>query len=306
MSRNLYVSAALVFYGLLAGCAIDLNAVKPVPGSAHPTGNGKVFVANKGQIVGQPTPEDHSAALAVNEAVSDLAGYPVTVRPGVMPPYYKSDFLGKYTLRIGDTWLLIKDDQLSVDDIPYGPLKKGDSILVDNARVYVSGESRTPMEDDLDVVENGNDSVGATENTVDTTVDSADIADTTTTAGTEAPATTTATATTKNAKPESEQRPRKKRSKARAEKTTTTTLAGYQVTVRPGSWLFWRSDYFGKYILNVGSTEVSIKDDQLYVNDIPYGPLKKGESIVVESTGVQVSGETRKPRPKGSDSIDRN
>jgi hypothetical protein len=70
-------------------------------------------------------------------------------------------------------------------------------------------------------------------------------------------------------------------------------LAGYNVTVRPGSSFTSTTQVFGKHTLTVGKTKVSIKKNELFVNEAPYGQLKAGDTILVESRTVSVSGEVR-------------
>ncbi len=76
-------------------------------------------------------------------------------------------------------------------------------------------------------------------------------------------------------------------------KETTEELAGYGVTVRPGSATTSKTEVFDKHTLTVGNTRVAIKGDQLIVNDRPYGSVQRGDTILVESGRVFVSGDTR-------------
>ena len=77
------------------------------------------------------------------------------------------------------------------------------------------------------------------------------------------------------------------------EKETTEELAGYSVTVRPGSRSTIKVDFLGKKTLTVGDVKVAIKDDKLFVNDKTYGTLKAGDTILVEYGNVFVSGQQR-------------
>lgn len=77
------------------------------------------------------------------------------------------------------------------------------------------------------------------------------------------------------------------------EKETTEELAGYSVTVRPGSRSTIKVNFLGKKTLTVGDVKVAIKDDKLFVNGKPYGTLKAGDTILVEYGNVFVSGEQR-------------
>ncbi len=78
-------------------------------------------------------------------------------------------------------------------------------------------------------------------------------------------------------------------------KETTKELNGYAVTVRPGATLTSTSQFFGRHTLTVGNTKVSIKNNELTVNDTGYGSLKRGDTILVEHGSVTVSGELREP-----------
>ena len=78
-------------------------------------------------------------------------------------------------------------------------------------------------------------------------------------------------------------------------KDSTTDLDGYSVTVRPGSSVTSTTQIFGEHTLTAGKTQVSIKNDELFVNDTPYGSLTKGDTILVDQGSVSVSGEPRKP-----------
>jgi hypothetical protein len=70
-------------------------------------------------------------------------------------------------------------------------------------------------------------------------------------------------------------------------------LAGFNVTVRPGSSFTSTTQVFGKHTLTIGKTKISIKKNELFVNDKPYGQLKTGDTILVESKVVSVSGAVR-------------
>ena len=85
-------------------------------------------------------------------------------------------------------------------------------------------------------------------------------------------------------------------SAAGAVKETTKTLAGYDVTVRPGSPSSFTMQLLGKHTLTVGGTSVSIKKNELSVNDKSYGQLKAGDVILVENKTVSVSGKIRQAK----------
>lgn len=77
---------------------------------------------------------------------------------------------------------------------------------------------------------------------------------------------------------------------------STKKLAGYNVTVRPGSSFTSTTQFLGENIFTVGNTKVSIKNDELFVNGTSYGRLKPGDTILVESKKVSVSGKIREPK----------
>ena len=103
--------------------------------------NGTVYVQNK-QVVGEPLSDEEKLQRApVKETRKELAGYSVTVRPGASMTTV-TNFLGKHTLTVGKRTVSIKKDRLFVNDRPYGKLKGGDAILVENDKVFVSGSER--------------------------------------------------------------------------------------------------------------------------------------------------------------------
>jgi hypothetical protein len=79
-------------------------------------------------------------------------------------------------------------------------------------------------------------------------------------------------------------------------KESTEELAGYNVTVRPGSSFTSTTQILSKHTLTVGKTKVSIKQDELFVNGISYGELKTGDTILVEHKIVSVSGKIREAK----------
>ena len=79
-------------------------------------------------------------------------------------------------------------------------------------------------------------------------------------------------------------------------KESTKKLAGYTVTVRPGSSLISTTRVFGKHTLTIGNTKVSIKKNELFVNETSYGQLKTGDTILVENKNVFVSGKVREQK----------
>jgi hypothetical protein len=76
---------------------------------------------------------------------------------------------------------------------------------------------------------------------------------------------------------------------------STKKLAGFNITVRPGAPLTSTTDFLGEHTYTVGDTKVSIKDDELFVNGKSYGELKAGDTVLVESKKVTVSGKIREP-----------
>ena len=70
-------------------------------------------------------------------------------------------------------------------------------------------------------------------------------------------------------------------------------LAGYKVTVRPDASYTCMEESREKCTLTVGKRIVMIENDELFVSDKYYGPLKKGDTILVEDSIVTVSGEVR-------------
>lgn len=74
---------------------------------------------------------------------------------------------------------------------------------------------------------------------------------------------------------------------------STEELAGYPVTVRPGSTLTSTTQVSDMHTFTVGKTNVSIRKDELFVNEISYGQLKAGDTILVENKKVSVSGNVR-------------
>ena len=74
------------------------------------------------------------------------------------------------------------------------------------------------------------------------------------------------------------------------------TLAGYEVTVRPGATFTSTTEVFGKHTLTVGKVKVSIKNYELEVNGHSYGELQPGDTISIQDSQVRVSGKVRDAR----------
>ena len=85
------------------------------------------------------------AVLGVAAVVLILAGYDVTVRPGASFTSNTSLF-GTDTFTVGEITVSIAGDVLSVNDVSYGSLSAGDTVLVKFGRVYVSGQLRSRAE----------------------------------------------------------------------------------------------------------------------------------------------------------------
>ena len=107
--------------------------------------NGKVFVDDQERQGTPLSDREVMASAPVKETAEELAGYSVTVRPGSATTA-KTEVFGKHTLAVGDIQVTIEDDQLFVNAKPYGPIKQGDTILIEIGRVFVSGEARDAKE----------------------------------------------------------------------------------------------------------------------------------------------------------------
>jgi hypothetical protein len=103
--------------------------------------NGKVYVS-KELRQGKPMSEDEIIEYAiVKESTEEIADFEVTVRPGAQFTS-SSNWFGKHTLKVGKTKVIIKKKKLYVNGQSYGNLTKGDTILIEHSRVYVSGKLR--------------------------------------------------------------------------------------------------------------------------------------------------------------------
>ncbi len=168
---------------------------------------------------------------------TNMGTHHVVVKPGSTFTSSSSSSGGDdetYQFSCGETSVTIQNEDLVVNNVKYGALKTGDSVLIDNGKVSVANEERqgTPMSDEE-------------------VLSSASV------------------------------------------KESVKDLAGFNVTVRPGSSFTSTTQVFGKHTLTVGKTKISIKKNELFVNDKPYGQLKTGDTIVVESKVVSVSGAVR-------------
>jgi len=114
-------------------------------GEAVSVEDGKVFVAGAEREGSQLSGAELIETATVKESTKQLAGYAVTVRPGASFVSNMTLF-GKHTFTVGKTEVSIKDDALFVNAEPYGALKPGDTVLVENSKVFVSGEAREKTE----------------------------------------------------------------------------------------------------------------------------------------------------------------
>jgi len=64
----------------------------------------------------------------------------------------------------------------------------------------------------------------------------------------------------------------------------------------PVAYFTSTTQIFGRHTLTVGKTKVSIKKKELFVNDMFYGQLKTGDTILVENQKVSVSGRIREAK----------
>ncbi len=103
--------------------------------------NGKVFVADQERQGTPMSDQEVLSSASIEESTKELAGFNVTVRPGSSFTSTTQVF-GKHTLTVGKTKILIKKNELFVNETPYGQLKEGDTILVENKKVSVSGKIR--------------------------------------------------------------------------------------------------------------------------------------------------------------------
>lgn len=115
------------------------------PGDSVLIDNGKVLVENQERSSTPMSNDEILAAAPVQESTEKLAGYDVTVRPGSSITS-TTQLLGVDTFTVGQTEVSIKKDELTVDGQSYGRLNQGDSILIENSEVRVSGDLRAPTE----------------------------------------------------------------------------------------------------------------------------------------------------------------
>ncbi len=86
------------------------------------------------------------------EKETDMGTHHVVVRPGST---FTSSSLSSsgddetYQFSCGEVSVTIQNEALMVNNVKYGTLKTGESILIDNGKVFVAGQERqgTPMSD---------------------------------------------------------------------------------------------------------------------------------------------------------------
>lgn len=171
---------------------------------------------------------------------TDMGTHHVVVKPGSTFTSSSSSSGGdneSYQFSCGEISVTIQNEELIVNNVKYGMLKTGETVLIDNGKVFVADQERqgTPMSDQEVLA-------------------SASV------------------------------------------KESTKELAGYSVTVRPGSPLTSTTQIFGKHTFTVGKTKVSIKKNELFVNEVSYGQLKTSDTILVENKKVSVSGKVREQK----------
>lgn len=79
----------------------------------------------------------------------DLGSHHVTIKPGSSFTASTSASSGgnsTYQFTSGDTTVKIRNEELSVNGAGYGKLNAGDSVLVDNGKVFVAGEPRDALQ----------------------------------------------------------------------------------------------------------------------------------------------------------------
>lgn len=105
--------------------------------------HGTVLVSSEKREGTPMTPQEMMDAAPVKETTQDLDGYAVTVRPGASFTSTTQAF-GKRTLTVGKTKVAIKNDEIFVNGTPFGSMTKGDTIVVEQGAVSVSGQPRQP------------------------------------------------------------------------------------------------------------------------------------------------------------------
>ena len=122
----------------------NLSYGEPPPRSTILIEYGKVFI--NGLPGHGKTPKKAGETIDSREQVEPsvrLGGYSMKIRPGHM---VKTRFHSEegHTLRLGDHKYTIKEDEFFIDDVSFGKLYPGDTILVDHGSVFVSDRERAP------------------------------------------------------------------------------------------------------------------------------------------------------------------
>ena len=107
--------------------------------------HGKVLVDGKELEGRQMSQDDVRRAAPAEETTGEVAGYPVTVRPGALSSSAFSAF-GSHSFKAGTTTVVVNGNSLQVNAKTYGTLKEGDTIVVEFGRVMVSGKERAESE----------------------------------------------------------------------------------------------------------------------------------------------------------------
>lgn len=107
--------------------------------------HGEVFI-NGEKAQGRPPAKQRDPRIMLNqqpESKSRLGGYTIRVRPGD-PIKSRFHLQGAYVWRLGNRRFVVKNDEFFINDVSYGKLTTGDSIMVEDRRVYISGRERMP------------------------------------------------------------------------------------------------------------------------------------------------------------------
>ena len=101
-------------------------------------------VSVNGRVVrGRPLTQRERRQSSNFEATATLDGHQVTVRPGAMMQS-TTNIMDRHTLTVGESTVVIENDNLTVNDVDYGSLNAGDKIIVDEGKVKVNGRVRRP------------------------------------------------------------------------------------------------------------------------------------------------------------------
>jgi hypothetical protein len=87
----------------------------------------------------------HYETTGGGEDEGDMGSHHVVVRPGANMVSSSSSSGGgseSHTFQCGGTNIEIRDEELTVNGVPYGMLSPGEEILVDHGEVFVGGVKR--------------------------------------------------------------------------------------------------------------------------------------------------------------------